>query len=180
LTGKPPERSVSVDEAVAHGAALYANLLLQQHSGAAGPPQFSITNVNSHSLGIVGVDTQTGRRRNQILIPKNTPLPHTITKAFKIQKPGQAHIVIRVVEGESERPEACSQVGVCTIQAPPGLAAGTPVQVSYSYQPNGRLEVRAQIVGHKAAAVAVLQRENSLSNDQLQMWNRCVFSDAAV
>ena len=44
---------------------------------------------------------------------------------------------------------------------------------------DGRLEVRAQIVGHKAAAVVVLQRENSLSNDQLQMWNRCVFSDAA-
>ena len=56
----------------AHGAALYANLLLQQKNSTAGPPQFSITNVNSHSLGIVGVDPQTRRRRNQILIPKNT------------------------------------------------------------------------------------------------------------
>src|SRR5260370_27472470 len=155
-------------------------MLLKLRRAAAPPPQFPITNVTPHSPGIVGVETQTGRRRTQILIPKNTPLPHTSTKAFKIQKPGQAHIVIRGVEGESERPEACSRVGVCTIQAPPGLAAGTPVQVSYSYQPNGRLEVRAQIVGHKAAAVAVLQRENSLSTDHMQNGNPCVFSAATV
>ncbi len=178
LTGQAPERSVSVDEAVAHGAALYAQLLLQQQGAASGPPQFSVTNVNSHSLGIIGVDAQTGRRRNQILIPKNTPLPHTATKAFKILKHGQRQVVIRVVEGESERPEACIQVGACTIKAPPDLPAGTPVQVSYEYQPNGQLEVRAQIVGHDATAVAVLQRENALSGEQVQMWYRCVVAGA--
>ena len=57
----------------------------------------------------------TGRRRNHILIPKNTPLPHTVTKVFKTQKEGQNSVVIRVVEGESERPEACTLVGVCTL-----------------------------------------------------------------
>ena len=180
LTGKSPERSVSVDEAVAQGAALYANLLQQGSNPKAGPPQFSVTNINSHSLGIVGVDSATGRRRNQILIPKNTPLPHTVTKSFKMQKTGQEKVVIRVVEGESERPEACIQVGACTIQAPPDVPAGTPVQVSYSYQPDGRLEVRAQIVGHKAAAVTVLQRDRSLSNDEVAMWNRCVFADSSA
>ena len=53
----------------------------------AGPARFAVTNVNSHSLGIVGVDAQSGRRRNQILIPKNTPLPHTVTKVVVIAKP---------------------------------------------------------------------------------------------
>ena len=141
LSGKPPERSVAVDEAVAHGAALYANLLMKQKDPGSGPAQFSITNINSHSLGIVGVD-QTGRRRNQILIPKNTPLPHSVSKVFKTQKLGQNNVVIRVVEGESERPEACIQVGVCTIKdLPPNLPAGTPVQViSYAYHTSGQLE----------------------------------------
>jgi molecular chaperone DnaK len=86
-------------------------------------------------------------------------------------------VVIRVVEGENERPEACIQVGTCTVQTPPDVPAGTAVQVSYSYQPDGRLEVRAQIVGHKAAAMTVLQRDRSLSNDEVAMWNRCVFAD---
>ena len=104
ITGKPPERSVSPDEAVAYGAALYADLRCRQLNRSAGPPRFAVTNVNSHSLGIVGVDAQTGRRRNQILIPKNTPLPHTVTKVFKTNKPNQPNVVIKVVEGESERP----------------------------------------------------------------------------
>jgi molecular chaperone DnaK len=175
LTGRPPERSVAVDEAVAHGAALYANLLRQKSDPTAGAPQFSVTNINSHSLGIIGVDTATGRRRNQILIPKNTPLPHTVSRTFKIQKAGKGRIVIRVVEGESERPEACIQVGACTIETPPDFPAGTPVQVSYCYQPDGRLEVKAQIVGQKKAATAVLQRDNSLSSDEMDLWSRCFF-----
>ena len=39
------------------------------------PPQFTVTNVNSHSLGILGSDPQTGRKFNKMLIPKNSPLP---------------------------------------------------------------------------------------------------------
>src|SRR5262249_2477062 len=79
LPGKEPGRSLSPDEAVAHGAALYADMLMKKASPQQSSPAFSITNINSHSLGIVGVDTATGRMRNQILIPKNSPLPRTIT-----------------------------------------------------------------------------------------------------
>jgi molecular chaperone DnaK len=178
LTSKAPERSVAVDEAVAHGAALYANLLMRQKKPHAGPAQFSITNINSHSLGIVGLDAQ-GRRRNQILIPKNTALPHTVTKVFKTQKQGQRSVVIRVVEGESERPEACIQVGVSTIASlPANLPAGTPVQVSYSYQKNGQLEVKGQVAGQKNAGVTVFQRDNALSSDQMDLWSYSISSAA--
>jgi molecular chaperone DnaK len=178
LTGKSPERSVAVDEAVAHGAALYANLLMKQRNPKAGPAQFSITNINSHSLGIVGVDQQTGRRRNQVLIPKNTPLPHTATRVFKTQKQGQKSVVIRVVEGESERPEACIQIGTCTINdLPANLPAGTPVQVSYAYQASGRLEVKGQVAGQNNVGTTIFQRENSLSKDHLELWS-CGLSTA--
>ena len=177
LSGKPPEQSVSVDEAVAHGAALYANLLMQScsPSSANAGPNFSVTNINSHSLGIVGIDPATGRKKNQILIPKNTPLPHTVTRAFKLSKQGQSSVVIRVVEGESERPEACSQVAVCTISGlAPDLPAGTPVYVSYSYLSNGQLQITGQIGDQKKSASATLHRERSLDADKMQEWNRFV------
>jgi molecular chaperone DnaK len=171
LSGKEPDRSISPDEAVAHGAALYANLLLRRTGAHAGPPAFSITNINSHSLGIVGVDLSTGRKRNQILIPKNTPLPQTITKIFKTNKPNQAAVVIRVVEGESERPEACIQVGVCKIDnLPPNLPQGTPVQVSYAYHENGQLEVTGQVAGTDVVRT-MFQRENQRDSDQIAMWS---------
>ncbi len=173
MTGKPPDRSISPDEAVAHGAALYANLLLKQHQRSPERPRFTITNINSHSLGIVGVDPHTKRRRNQILIPKNTPLPHTATKVFKTRKPKQPNVVIRVVEGESERPEACIPVGVCTIKdLPPTLPAGAPVEVSYTYETNGQIQVTGKVVGAKSEATTVFQRENSLANEDLHMWSQ--------
>jgi molecular chaperone DnaK len=169
LTGKQPDRSISPDEAVAHGAALYADLVLkQQIPGTAA--RFSVTNINSHSLGIVGVDPQTGRKRNQILIPKNTPLPHTRHAVFKTNKASQPNVAIRVVEGESERPEACIDVGVCTVALPAGLPAGWPVQISYHYAADGRLEVTAQIKGHAGAMATLFQRERNMDASEIEMW----------
>ncbi|MCS7046475.1 MAG: Hsp70 family protein, partial [Gemmataceae bacterium] len=175
LTGKPPERSVAVDEAVAHGAALYAQLILSRRQPAAASPKFSITNINSHSLGIVGTDPTTGRRRAQVLIPKNTPLPAAVTKVFKTHKAGQQAVVIRVVEGESERPEACIQVGTCTIGGlPPGLPAGSPVTVTYAYHADGRLEVTGELKGVTAAVTTTFQREDMLNESDMKKWSRYV------
>ena len=176
LAGKELDRSVSPDEAIAHGAALYANLLVKKQAPQPGPPQFSITNINSHSLGIVGLEPGTGRRKNQILIPKNTQLPRQVTKTFKTSKPNQSTVVIRIVEGESERPEACIQVGVCTVtNLPTSLPAGTPVQVSYAYAEDGQLEVTAQVLGASSVRT-VFQRENNLENDQIQLWSEYLSS----
>jgi molecular chaperone DnaK len=180
LSGKTPDRSVSADEAVAHGAALYANLLLQQQGadGAAGPgpaPQFSVTNVNSHALGVVGLDVRTGRRRNKILIPKNTPLPCSVTRRFKTRKANQRSVVIDVVEGESERPEACISIGTCTIRdMPHELPAGWPVQVTYTYGANGRLQVLGKLQGHRAKVTTEFRRENSLDDESLHLWTQYV------
>jgi len=147
LTGKVPDQSVSADEAVAHGAALYADLLLRKGGPAGDRARFSVTNVNAHSLGLVGIDPRTERRVSKILIPKNTPLPRTVSRRFKTLKPDQRSVRIVVLEGESEIPEACTRVGQCVIRGlPPGLPAGWPVEVRYSYGENGRLNVRGKLV----------------------------------
>ncbi|HEX5443809.1 MAG TPA: Hsp70 family protein, partial [Pirellulales bacterium] len=150
LAGKAVDHSVSADEAVAHGAALYAGLLLEQHLPGS-RPAFSVTNINSHSLGVVGVDPDSGARVNRILIPKNTPLPHTAARRFKTHRDNQPNVKVTVVEGESEDPDACIEVGACVIRdLPPNLPAGWPVEVRYTYQENGRLAVSAKLVGHGA------------------------------
>jgi molecular chaperone DnaK len=171
LSGKEPDRSVSADEAVAHGAALYAGRLAPAHGAAPAPDQFTITDVNSHSLGILGSDPKTGRKHNKVLLPKNSPLPRTVTKVFKTYKPNQRSVVITVLEGESDRPEACSKVGVCAIRGlPADLPAGWPVQVSYTYEANGRLHVTAKVKGHPAGVTMDFERENSLPDDELERW----------
>lgn len=179
LAGRSIDHSVSADEAVAHGAALYADLLLNQQGGGTGKTEFSVTNVNSHSLGVVGIDPVTRRSRNQIVIPKNTPLPHSAARRFKTFRANQPNVKIAVMEGESTSPDACIEVGMCVIQGlPPNLPAGWPVEVRYTYRENGRLQVAASLVGHAARVTAEFVRDNSLSDDDLMLWAECLSAEA--
>lgn len=179
LSGKDPDHTVSVDEAVAHGAALYADLLVQKQGLGDGHTEFSITNVNSHSLGVVGIEPSTGRRVNAILIKKNTPLPHSASRRFKTAKTNQTNVKICVLEGESELPEACTEVGVCLIRdLPPNLPAGWPVEVKFMYRENGRLYVAGKLSGHSATVTTEFIRDSSLSDDDLMLWAECLAADA--
>jgi molecular chaperone DnaK len=172
LSGKMPERSVSPDEAVAQGAALYAQLLAPRHGEhPADEAKFSLTNVNSHSLGVLSCRVGTGRKVNKVLIPKNSPLPRTVARVFKTARPNQPTVVVKVLEGESERPEACTEIGVCTIRhLPANLPRGWPIRVSYTYAANGQLHVVAKVKGHRAGAAADFERTNSLPREDLELW----------
>lgn len=169
LSGKAPDRSVSPDEAVAHGAALHAGLLLAKYHGRT--PSFRIRNVNSHSLGLAAQDVKTRRPRNAIVIPRNTRLPVTAKRVFKTHKVGQKSVLLQIVEGESASPGDCSQIGKCAIRGlPKNLPAETPIEVRFTYEENGRLTVAVHVVGADARLHHEISRENSLTQDQLDSW----------
>jgi molecular chaperone DnaK len=179
LAGRAVDCSVSADEAVAHGAALYADLMLQKHGVGGGHARFSVTNINSHSLGVIGVDPITGRKLNRVIIPKNTALPHVAARRFKTYQSNQPNVRVCVLEGESEVPDACIEVGTCVIRdLPPNLPAGWPVEVRYSYGENGRLQVMASLVGHDAKVTTEFIRDNSLTDDDLMLWAECLATEA--
>jgi len=173
LSGKEPDCSVSPDEAVAHGAALHAGLLLSRYHGK--PPAFRIQNVNSHSLGVVATDTRTNRKRNAIIIPRNTRLPVTARRVFKTERAGQRSIRVEIVEGESPSPDDCSQIGRCSVSdLPPGLPAKSPIEVRFRYEENGRLTVKVRVAGARKALAHEITRENTLSRQQLDEWRKFV------
>ena len=169
LSGKEPDASVSVDEAVAHGAALHAAVLLAQGRGE--KPLVHVKNVNSHSLGVVATDARTDRKRNAILIPRNTSLPVTAKRVFRTQKADQRSILVQIVEGESGSPEDCVQIGRCVARdLPPSLPAETPIEVRFSYQDNGRLTVNVTVAGTHHELKHEITRDNSLTPEQLDAW----------
>jgi molecular chaperone DnaK len=173
LSGKEPDASVAADEAVAMGASLHAGLILAQKQGK--PPVFTIKNVNSHSLGVVGVDPLTGRRRNGTLIPRNTPIPVTAKRTFKTRKENQRSILVQIVEGESPSADDCTQLGKCSVRhLPDELPAGSPVEVLFHYQPNGRLKVRVNVPGAERQMATEIVRENSLSKEHLDGWRKYI------
>lgn len=169
LSGKEPDASVSPDEAVAHGAALHAGLILAKTAGRS--PSFKIRNVNSHSLGVVGTDPATKRKRTAVLIPRNTTLPVKARRTFKTSKDNQDSILVQIVEGESPAPEACTPLGTCVIRdLPTGLPARSPVDVEFRYAADGRLAVQVAVAGADRSAQQEIKRENSLGREQLDEW----------
>jgi len=178
LAGKDPDGSVAVDEAVAHGAAIHAGHLLAKSQGKA--PKIRIRNVNSHSLGVVATDANTGRKRNAIVIPRNTSLPVTAKRVFRTQKAGQRSILVQIVEGESASPDDCSQIGQCAVRnLPRELPAQTPIDVRFHYQENGRLTVQVLVENTDRELKHEITRDNSLTQEQLDAWRQYITGQPA-
>jgi molecular chaperone DnaK len=180
LTGIQPDRTVNPDEAVARGAALYASHLLAGRTGGA-RNTFQVTNVNAHSLGVEGIETDTLRKKNVVLIPRNTALPARHTERFATKADGQRSIVIKVLEGESTQPGDCIAIGRTVIRdLPAGLPKGWPVEVTFRYGTNGRLAVEALVPGTNHQARLELVRETGLSNEGLARWKQPIDSAAGI
>jgi molecular chaperone DnaK len=176
LSGKEPDYSVSPDEAVAHGAAIHAGLLLAKREGR--KALVRVRNVNSHSLGIAATDPATKRKQNCILVKRNTPLPAKAKRKFHTYRDGQKSIVVHIIEGESSDPDECMQIGRCTVRSlPPDLPAGTPIEVEFQYEANGRLHVTVHVAGRRENITHELARVNNLSQSQLDDWRRKICAD---
>ena len=174
MSGIEPNRSVSPDEAVAHGAALYAQMVWGEEAKVAEtvqrPKQARITNINAHSLGVVGVDSKTGQRRVSVLIPKNSPIPRSNTKTFKTRKTGQQKIYLQIVEGESSRPEECTIIGECKLSGlPTDLPVDWPVYVTFAYRRDGRIFVEARVEGAEPFQVEI-ERQRTVRKEDAETW----------
>jgi molecular chaperone DnaK len=171
-SGMAPDRSLAADEAVAHGAAVYAGYLLggkmdAVHTRSVG----KITNVNSHDLGVLATEAATGRPRRKILIARNTALPARQAARFVTQKSNQVSVNVHVIEGGDDSGHNATPVGVCQVtNLPPGLPKKTPVFVEFKYEENGRLTVKAQLPDVGTSATMEIQREANLSDEELDTW----------
>jgi molecular chaperone DnaK len=181
LSGQEPDRSMSPDEAVAHGAALYHGILKNDrlgHSGAAGMVT-RVVNVNAHSLGLVTRTALADRLYTSILIPRNTPLPHSASQVFRTGKTGQARILIRIVEGEAPDPKDCSQLGQFVIEPlPPGLPAGSAIRLDYTYDQSGRIKVQALVDVPKLRTKVRIARRGSTLDRKIEDWAMSLLNQA--
>jgi molecular chaperone DnaK len=174
ISGRPPNRSVSPDEAVAQGAALYAQMVWGEDAelkeSVRRPSTAKITNVNAHSLGIVGFDPKIGDRRVSVLIPKNSPIPKSNTKTFRTRRAGQELIYIQIVEGESSHPDRCTLIGECKLKGlPKDLPPEWPVHVTFAYRRDGRVFVEAQVEGAEPFHVEI-DRNRRVSREDAEAW----------
>ena len=127
VSGKEPDASVAADEAVAHGAALHAGLLLAQREGQ--PPTFKIRNVNSHSLGVVGIDPQTRpQAQRHPHPPQHAACRSPPSGSSRPARPASDRSSCEIVEGESPSADDCTPdrplLGPPSAARPAGAIAG--------------------------------------------------------
>ncbi|REJ65108.1 MAG: Hsp70 family protein [Planctomycetota bacterium] len=171
-SGLDPDRSLAADEAVAHGAAIYAGFLTSGHEDAVKASAVGrITNVSSHDLGVMGTEPATGRPRRRIIIPRNTQLPAKKGGRFATQKDNQKSVVVTVVEGGDDSGKNSTPIGVCKVtDLPANLPAHTPVDVVFKYEENGRITVRAHLPKAGRDASLEITRDSGLSEEDLENW----------
>jgi len=170
-SGSPVDCSLPPDEAVAHGAAIYAGLLTT--SDESKRPKLVVRNVNSHNLGVLGIDPKTKRRRRQVLIPRNTPLPTTGSGQFVTRQESQPSVKVDVIEGGDASGNGATAIGKCVIDdLPPGLPAGSRIDVFFSYAQDGRLTVRAHLPDVDRKAIMSIERASGLSDTLLRQWEK--------
>jgi molecular chaperone DnaK (HSP70) len=132
------------------------------------------TNVNAHSLG-VALKREDGVAVNSIVIPRNTPLPASVTRRYGTNVLNQTAVSVHVVEGESKLAEECIHVGTCRItNLPWGLRKGSTIYVTFSYDNSGRIEVKAVEATSGKSATTTLQRDGAMDAQQVDKVRQAV------
>ena len=139
-SGMELDRSLSPDEAVSHGAALYAGMLLGNKSNVCA--QVSVRNVNSHDLGILAVNPKTGDPARQIMIPRNSALPARKMMIFRTHSDNQSNVKINVIEGGDDRGTGATGIGKCVVEnlppkTPKGHGSSSPIRLRAGWSING-------------------------------------------
>lgn len=166
-SGIEPDASVSADEVVAHGAAIYASTLLESTPTEGGFDFPTIKDVNAHNLGVLGTEKTTGRRVGHVMIPRNTPLPASQVTRFATIRDNQPSVAVEVIEGGSSTGLHATTIGRCVIdRLPEDLPAGTPVDVSFRYDTDGLIHIEAILPSTGQRSEVTISREAGLSGEE--------------
>jgi molecular chaperone DnaK len=175
---RKPSRDVLPEEAVALGAAIHAAILEAKEKGLESRLGQTINNrlrsvkmadVNSHSLGIKISDPGNRTRKiNHIMIPKNTQIPFNISQKFVTNSDRQQTIHVNILEGDASDPDACTLIGDFRIvNLPPNMPAGSPVEITYAYDKNGRIGATArELTGGREASTEIV-RDSGVNDTEI-------------
>lgn len=162
IFGKEPHKGVNPDEVVAIGAAIQGAVLAGEVS------EVLLLDVTPLSLGIEtlgGVMTK--------LIDRNTTIPVDKKQTFSTAEDGQTAVDIHVLQGEREFARDNRTLGKFRLDGIPPAARGVPqVEVTFSIDANGILNVSAKDLGTGKSQSVKIESSSGLSQSEIDQMRR--------
>jgi molecular chaperone HscC len=168
MFGKEPHRRLNPDEVVALGAAVQAGLVGRN----AAVDEMVVTDVSPFTLG-VGISKEFGGDLRDgyfsPVIERNSTIPVSRVKQYGTILPNQRAIVLKVYQGEGRRVEDNLLLGEFEVSGIPPGPPGQAVDVRFTYDLNGVLEIEATVVATKRTFTHVIAKHaKGLSEDQIR------------
>lgn len=170
MFGKLPYSNVNPDEAVALGAAIQAALKDRNEA----LKEIILTDVCPYTLG-TDVVKQVGDGKYDDgyffpIIERNTPIPVSRVERLYSVCDNQRKIRVEVYQGESRRVENNIKLGEMHIAIPKAPAGEQAIDVRYTYDINGILEVEVTVVQTGLKNRIVIEKNpGSISKEEIEI-----------
>lgn len=167
MFGRFPSKEVHPDEVVAAGAGYQAALKAQDKS----INDVVLTDVCPYTLGIEVVTEAGGRMIGGVFSPileRNTTIPVSSSEQYYTTSDDQKHVNIRVYQGESRQVRNNIYLGMLEVDVPEDKAGHQAIDVRFSYDINGLLEVEAAVLSTGEKKQVVIANNHELSEEDIQ------------
>ncbi|MGE5628143.1 MAG: molecular chaperone HscC [Solirubrobacterales bacterium] len=146
MFNKLPYSNINPDEAVALGTAIQVALKERNESLS----EVILTDVCPYSLGVnVSRSMGNGRHESGYFLPiieRNTPIPISREEVLQTIVDKQTSIHVEIFQGESRRVENNVKIGELNVNVPPAPAGEQLINLRYTYDINGILEVETVVI----------------------------------
>jgi molecular chaperone HscC len=145
MFGRFPSNAVNPDEAVAIGAAIQGGLKARD----AALREIVLTDVCPYSLGVETAERlANGQYKDGVFSPiieRNTVIPASRVKSYFTLRDGQRSVRFDIYQGESRLAKENISLGRMEVAVPPAPAGEVGIDVRFTYDINGLLEVDVHV-----------------------------------
>ncbi|NEX94229.1 molecular chaperone HscC [Caulobacter sp. 17J65-9] len=168
MFGRFPSNAVNPDEAVAMGAAVQAGLKARD----AALKEVVLTDVCPYTLGVDTVErAPNGQVRSGVFSPvleRNTVIPASRVQSYSTAHDYQRQVNLQIYQGESRVCADNIRLGAVDVPVPSAPAGEVGIEVRFTYDVNGLLEVDVHVPATGERRELVIVEEDGLSPEELE------------
>lgn len=127
-----------------------------------------MTDVCPFSLGVGTTNKEHTHFYMSVIIPKNTILPTSKSSVYCGLEPFQKRIDFEIFQGEEMHAKSNLSLGRFAMDVVPNENGDTMVEVTFCYDINGLLEVRARdVIGNSTFETTIINKQSQLSEEEI-------------